>query len=251
MLQNALVSSVGLLHILGDNWAAEESAGFPRLRRMPSTTVRKFLRFHGGLSEPERATLREALVSRGSMAFGALPGPLVGVEATAYNAWVEKGLMGDHGLDGVSLRLARNMVSAGRNDPQTAQVLARFDPAVLERIAATESAKAPALRKRIEALMKTRFGLAARKSGGGVWYYEDPPNGLRLMVDYGGRTQLRYGLRTPPAGDLRPVSLSLEAAFGLIQDWDWITEDGLDDAVALLADCVADCLALVDRAARS
>jgi hypothetical protein len=245
------VAGSGLIEVLAANWAEEESADFPRLRRMPSTGVRKFLRYWGGLAVADRPTLRMALVSRGSMAFGDQPGPLEGAEAAAYARWVNSGLLGDGGLDGISLRLARNMISAARNEPEMAQVLARFDPAELERIAATESAKAPALRKRIEPLLKSRFGLTARKAGGGVWYYEDPARGLRAMVDFGGRTQLRYSVRTPPAGELRPVMLSLESAFGLIQDWDWITEAGTDDAATLLADCVQDCLTLVERAAGS
>jgi hypothetical protein len=240
---------VTLERVLAKNWAAEEVAGFPRLSRMPSTGVRKFLRYYRGLPGGERGTLQEALVSRGLLAFGAQPGPLDGAEATAYEAWVRQGLMGDHGLDSFSLRMARNMISAAKNEPEMAQVMARFPPAELERIAATASATAPMLRKKIEPLLRAGWGLAGRNSGGGVWYYEDTPGGMRVMVDYGGRTQLRYWVRPAPVGPIRATMVSLEGAFGLIQDWDWITADGADDAAALLAESVAACVDLVERAA--
>jgi hypothetical protein len=126
-------------------------------------------------------------------------------------------------------------------------MMAKFDPAELERIDATESAKASQLRKLIEPRLKDRFGVASRNAGGGNWSYENGETGLRVAVDYGGQTQLRYHVRTPITNGYRAVMLSLEGAFGLIQDWDWITADGAEDAADLLADCVTDCLALAER----
>jgi hypothetical protein len=151
----------------------------------------------------------------------------------------------------MSLRLARNTISAARSDPQLSEFVARQDPAEVERIGATASAKAEQLRRFIGPRLMERLGLKGANKGGGTWSYSDPSGDTpaAVMVDYGGMSQLRYWVRPVPVGQVRGAMLSLEAAFGLIQSWDWITEAGAEDAAELFTDCVAWCFEVPARAA--
>jgi hypothetical protein len=56
-----------LQSILLANWEAEESAGFPRLRRMPSTGVRRFLRHYDRGRSRDDAQPRGRVRTRGGL----------------------------------------------------------------------------------------------------------------------------------------------------------------------------------------
>jgi hypothetical protein len=233
--------------VLAAAWRTEEADGFPHLVPLPSMGVRRFLRYWSTLDEGERQGLREALVSRGTMAFGVLPGALEGAQARAFEGWVNRGLLGgaaDGGPGTIPLRLARNMVSAARSDPQVAAMLGNWDGAEIAEVAATESASASALRRVIGPLLRERFGLSAEKGSGGVWTYERQ-DGLRAQIDYGGRSQLRYWLRVP--GRASGFAANLEGTFGLTQDWDWITAAGAEATAGMLAEGIAYVVALGDE----
>ena len=239
------------ISVVREAWRREEAEGFPHLRPLPSTSVRRFLEYWERLAPAEREVLRTALASRGTIVLGMMPGALAGDEARVFKAWVDHGLLGRPERPGdqpafspmwMPLRWARNLISAARTDPMAVSMIAAWDPELVERISATESAKAAGLRKAIKPLLAQRFGLKPANSSGGVWTYTREDDPLRLQVDYGGRSQLRYWVRTP--GGPPGFAANLEGIFGLMNDWDWIAESETEAAASLLADGVDYVMAL-------
>ncbi len=108
-----------------------------------------------------------------------------------------------------------------------------------------KSVKAPELRKAVRAAMTALIGARSRpKAGGGDWGYEGSLNGSQVAIgiDYGGRhAQLRYQVRVistdPPVSmDRGGVEIALGAGLG---HWNFIVEENVDDAIALLVESVS------------
>jgi hypothetical protein len=218
---------------------AEAAAGFPRLARVPSSTVRHFLDYYRELSATEAATLRAALADRGALALQPARGPaaLAPDLAAAYERWASARVAAGFGRGAryQSLRLAKNVVGA---------VLAgewSLDRETAERLAETKTATAAQLRKLIKPVFAERFGLVGRNQHGGDWSYEREDDSLKIRLDFGGRSdQLRYWVTATDSTSRRRVAMTTyEGLLGLFGGWDWIVEDEATDAVDLLAELVA------------
>ena len=217
---------------------AEAASGFARLREVPSSTVRRFLDYHGELPPGDAEALRAALAERGALALRPpRDGPLPLQAGAAYEAWTNA-LLSPRFVSSPRyqpLRLAKNIVGAGLAADWG------LDPEAADALAATKAATAGGLRRLIKPVFASRFDLAARNQGGGDWSYERDDGTLKVRLDFGGRTdQLRYWVT---AGDtssgVRVGMATYEGLLGLAGGWDWIADDDAARAVDLLADFVA------------
>ena len=217
---------------------AEAAAGFPRLGRVPSSTVHHFLDYHHELPAPEAATLRAALADRGALALQPVRAPvaLAPELAAAYERWTNAriGVGFARGARYQSLRLAKNVVGAALAGEWS------LDPETSLQLAETRTATAPQLRKLIKPVFAERFDLVGRNQRGGDWSYEREDGSLKVRLDFGGRSdQLRYWVSAADSTSGKPVAMATyEGLLGLFGGWDWIVEAEAPDAVDLLAELV-------------
>lgn len=225
---------------------AEAAADFPRLGRVPSSTVRHFVDYYRQLSAADAAELRSALAVRGALALRPMRGPGSSFELDpAYERWATAKAAAGFGPGGVyqPLRVTKNIVGAGLASESN------LDPETAERLAETKAATATQLRKLIKPVFSERFGLVARKDRGGNWTYERDDGSLKVRIDFGGRSdQLRYSVTaTDPVSRSRVAMATYEGLVGLFGGWDWVVEEEAADAVELLADLVNVIEALAQR----
>jgi hypothetical protein len=225
---------------------AEVAAAFPRLGRIPSSTIRHFLDYYRELSEADAATLRAALADRGAFALRPAPATVISPEpAPLYQRWTNAKIRAafERGGRYQPLRLAKNIVGAG---------LAResnLDLETAKRLAVTKAATAAHLRRLIKPVFSDRFGLVGRSERGGNWSYERDDRSLKVGIDFGGRSdQLRYWVTaTDGASGARVAMATYEALLGLFGGWDSIVEEEAAGAVDLLAELVGVIESLPER----
>ena len=225
---------------------AEVAAGFSRLGRVPSSTVRHFLDYYRELSEADAATLRAALADRGALALRPARGPALSPDlASVYQRWTNAKIVAGFERGGryQPLRLAKNIVGAGLAGESN------LDHETAKRLAETRAATAAQLRRLIKPVFNDRFGLVGRSERGGNWSYEREDRPLKVRIDFGGRTdQLRYSVTaTDSASGGRVAMASYEGLLGLFGGWDWIVEEEAAGAVDLLAELVGVIEALPQR----
>jgi hypothetical protein len=217
---------------------AEVAAGFPRLGRVPSSTVRHFLDYYRELSADDAAALRAELSDRGALALRPARGRALSPQlAPAYERWTSAKIAAgfERGARYQPLRLARNIIGAGLADQS------KIDAETANRLRGTEAATAAQLRKLIKPVFGDRFGLVGRNEHGGNWTYERDDGSLKVRIDFAGRgDQLRYSVTaTDTASGRRVAMATYEGLLGLFGGWDWIVEEDAAAAVDLLADLVA------------
>jgi len=233
---------------LRGEFEAEAVGGFARLRRIPDTHVRHFLDYYASLDAGRRDALADASTLWGALrlagnydkdawdALNSLP---------ARREWLNEMTMGV-GRDPhfyYSVPILRTCVAQAKIDRMHGKPASV--PADIEEYAlSVKSVKAPELRKRVRAAMTALFGAKPSKGGGGDWDYEGSLSASQVMlgIDYGGRhAQLRYQVRVVSANP--PVHMDrggLEIALGAgLGHWNFIVEDNVDDAIALLAESVS------------
>ena len=216
---------------------AEAAAEFPRLGRVPSSTVRHFLDYYRELPAADAATMRAALAERGALALRPMRGPALSSElARAYERWTNAKMAAgfERGARYQPLRLVKNIVGAGL------AAESNLDPETAKRLLETNAATAGQLRKLIKPVFADRLGLVGRNERGGNWSYERGDSSLKVRIDFGGRgDQLRYSVTaTDPASGVRVAMATYEGVLGLFGGWDWIVEEEAAGAVDLLAELV-------------
>ena len=236
-----------LHRFLRGEFDTEEKSGFARLRRIPDTHVRHFLDYYTSLIPREQDALADA-----STLWGALT--LMGNRASehygsiqthsAWEKWRHEMAMGKardphfyHSVPFLRTCVAQAKIGRARGKPS--QVSAELE----QYASSIRSVKAPELRKRVRAVLEPLLGLRPRKHGGGIWDYEGTLRGSQVAanVNYGGWTaQLRYYVTVV---SLTPVVTLERAAFEValgagLGDWDFIVEENVSDAIALLPELV-------------
>ena len=216
---------------------AEAAAGFPRLARIPSSTVRHFLDHYRELSAADAATMRAALAERGALALQPARGRALPPElAPAYERWTNTKIAAgfERGARYQPLRLAKNIVGAGLAGESN------VDGETAKRLTETKAATSAQLRKLIKPVFSDRFRLVGRNERGGNWSYVREDGSLKVRIDFGGRSdQLRYSVTaTDAASGGRVAMATYEALLGLFAGWDWIVEEEAASAVDLLAELV-------------
>ena len=249
----------GIAQLVREELDQEAAAGLPKLKRIPSTGVIKFIDYFASLAITEQAPLLDALARLGAMHF--FPGPLIAaaheeLRTTSsalkqMQAALRSGQFA-YGLRYQDLRMSRMTLNDAesmmhmkqtrstldfepRDDPPSDLVL---DPD-LRRV---QTAKAPLLRKLLGQALTPLVGVKAVKRPGGEIVYDGAVEGTPLQVRfifsnmYG---QMHYGV-TAKIFELNILAqrLTYEALWGTNTGWDYLTEENAPQSIELLCELV-------------
>jgi len=225
----------------------EFSAGYPFLRRLPSTFVWKSLAHIAALDANDRDVLFDLLAER-SM------------------GWLQTDVnMEEYALRQTELarhpayeRYLRTAAAPWRYaDPsflrQTLDIYQRAAPphlpdfspvplSVAENADPPTMASAAEIRKEVKQIFGERLSAQAIKLPAGMWNYLGECQGqpFTLTLDFGAKFhRLRYGVglgRFPPNQPF--VGATWEGILGIANDWNFVCQHNLSQSVALLADIV-------------
>ena len=245
----------------------EVAARFPRVTRIPSTQAIRFLDYFAELDDGERRALLDALARGGALQFFPLPDAYDAIlnmqDEPALRRYRETTRSGPYamGLRYCDLRMTKMML----NDAQSVAMMTQTRAALTytprddfpPHLVAVQDpkqwtlAKAPQLRKLLEAAFKTRFGVTKEKKPGGVLLYSGACDGtpLGIEITFTNRgPQLIYTLKFP--GDVegrRPIRFVYDALWAAGTGWDYMTEEYAPAAIDLLSELITEGVALRRR----
>jgi hypothetical protein len=236
----------------------EAASGFPRLRRIPQTDIIWFLDYFAGLPAAERGTLLDALADAAAMAFGPPGRPVLNARGTVdcppglarlIEARERPGAKGGTRYTDMKMMCA----DPSLRDPAAyhpswrvhlTEVHFQPRPDLLPSLDHLKAARAPLVRKLVNAAFPKSLGWQnEKKPGGAVKYigrcgkYE-----ASVMVDFGGMlSQLGYTVTLRNPADRSPVfiQLSYEALWGTGGRWDYLTEENAPRCIAFFAEQIA------------
>lgn len=237
----------------------EANANFARVRRIPNSGVVRFLDYIDGLHDPK--PLLESLARL--HAFGFMPGPdshntllRMMAEDRVYTAFQEamRSPPFSMGLRYLGLRMLKAILSDQQSLEMMAQTRAGLDFTPRDDLprelvpdpdpARLKPAKAPQMRKLIEAAFKNLFAPARQKSPGGETIYTGVLDGatLRVRIDFAARgVQLVHGVSIPDeTRRVLVVGRTYEQLWGATTGWDYLTEENAETSIALLAENIAE-----------
>jgi len=248
----------GVTALLRAELEKEAASGFPRLRRIPQTDIIWLLDYFDGLAAAERETLLEALADSAAMAFGPPSMPVLNARGTVnippgmapmIEARQRPGGMGGTRYTDIKMLCADpSMRDPAAYHPSWRTHLTDLHfqprPDLLPSLDHLKAAKAPLLRKLVNAAFPKSLGWQKEKRPGGVikcigrcGKYE-----ASLMVDFGGMlSQFGYTLTLRNPEDHSPVfiQLSYERLWGTSGRWDYLTEENAPRCIAFFAEQVA------------
>jgi hypothetical protein len=250
-----LLSTIATL--LRSEFAQEAAAGFPRLARIPCTSIIKFLDYFEAQALAGRESLLDALARLGAMTF--LPPSLITREFQELRTndpeymrfWAAmQSERFAHGYRYEGVKMTRMMVHDMETVAAIAKVRASLDwqprddppPHLVSDPDLTHlnSAKAPLLRKLVKQAFTRLFGAETKKLPGGETGYTGAINGTKLTVwvDFGSMSaQLRCGVSIPDEQRRIFVSrLSYEDLWITNLGWDYLTEENAAPSIDLLCE---------------
>jgi hypothetical protein len=264
-----LLSNIATL--LRSDFAQEASVGFPRLARIPCTSIIKFLDHFEAQAPADRDALLVVLARLGAMKF--LPPPLISreyqelrISDPAYvRFWAAMhSERFAHGYRYESVKMTRMMA----RDPETvaavAAIRAKLDwqprddpPAALvpdPDLTDLNPAKAPLLRKLVKQAFMRLFAAETKKLPGGETGFTGTIEGTQVTawVDFGSMSaQLRYGVTIPDEQRRIFVSrLSYEDLWITNLGWDYLTEENAAASIDLLGEQIVYLAGLTKRIVR-
>lgn len=248
-----------LIGFFREDFHSEASAGYPLIRRIPSSRATAFLDYVEGISPSALERLIHARARAAALGF--VPTPAARQELLDLIAsdpslvsYKQAMLSGPFamGLRYQSIRMAKAIL----NDAQSVQMMALTrssldyaprddapvplvnDPDVTK----LHPTKAASLKKLVKPLLQNLLGASEEKSPGGTTTYsgtyEETP--LKVRIDYAARdVQFIYAVSIPdPQRRVVVVGVSYEGLFGLTNRWDYITEGNAEGSVGLLPELV-------------
>lgn len=249
----------GISTLVRDELESEVAAGLPKLRRIPSSGIIKFLDYFGSLSIADRTALLDVLAHLGALHF--FPGPLI-VEAyeqiRAASPALEKmrstltAAPFAYGLRYQDLRMSRmslNDAESMMHMKQTRSALnfvPRDDPpselVPNPDLRQVQPAKAPLLRRLLNQSVSPLLGVKPTKRPGGEIVYDGSIEGTPLQVRiifsnmYG---QMHYGVTAKLVErNILAQRLTYEVFWGANPGWDYITEENAAPSIELLGDLI-------------
>ena len=258
-----LLSSIAAL--LRADFAVEADAGFPTVKRIPSTEAVKFVDYFAALEPDGPGPLLDAMARLGAMQF--FPPPLVYQEALDLNARnaailqlraAQQSGPFAYGLRYVDLRMARAML----NDPESMARMAQtrsaldFEPrddplkdlTPESDIRKIQPAKAPLLRKLMEKAFAQLFPAQKSKLPGGETRYAGSIGSTELTVSFfftSRFAQLHWFVKMPMAKpNLR--AFRVEDFWGS-RAWDYLTEENASRSIDLLCERIVYLVNLKER----
>jgi hypothetical protein len=238
---------------------SEAAAGYPLVRRLPSSRATAFLDYVEGISELERESLIDARARAAALGF--VPSPAARQELleliqsdrslVQYNEAMLSGPIA-MGLRYQSIRMAKAIL----NDAQSVEMMGRTrasldyaprddapvplvnDPDVTK----LHPAKAASLKKLVRPLLQNLLDASEEKSPGGTTTYSGSCAGtcIKVRIDYAARdVQMIYAVSIPdPQRKVVVVGFSYEALFGMTSRWDYITDENAEASIGLLPELI-------------
>ena len=169
---------------------AEERAGFPRLSRIPDTSVRRFLHYFRSLPQSDAELLRRAIAKRATGFFLPMGNPIdhTNAESVALEQKA-RALAQLADWQFTSLKLLKMAAGMSRSEhPVMKRQMSGFQMPddVLRWLDGLTTCKATELRKLVKQAFASRFGFAAENLGGGNWVYHraDGGDSFEIEIDY-------------------------------------------------------------------
>ena len=240
-----------------DHMRAEADAGYPLLRRIPSTHATACFDYLESISPAERDELLEARARVAALGFvRSLPAQQEILQlVTSTPALVKCREAMSRGPLAMGLRYqSLRMAKAVLNDAQSVAMMQQTrstlgyvprddapvplvnDPDVSQ----LHPVKAPQLKKLVKPLLQGLLGAKEEKMPGGTMKYEGALDGtpVKVRVDYAARdVQLIYAVSIPdPERKVAVIGTGYEHLFGIGGGWDYITEENAAVSVGLLSE---------------
>jgi hypothetical protein len=237
--------------------ADEAAAAFPRLRRIPQTDIIWFLDYFSGLSGAERETLLDAVAESGALAFMPTATPKLNERGTVdvpaglapmVEARNRPGAMGGTRYTDLKMLGANPfMREPGEYHASWRENLTALHfqprPDLLPDLSQMKPAKAPLVRKLVNAALTKSLGLRSEKRPGGVIKFIGRCGDcdVTIWVDFGGMlSQLGYSVSFKSAdGQPFAVLISYERLWGTGGRWDYLTEENAPRSVEFFAEQIA------------
>lgn len=229
-----------LLDFFRSEFHAEERTGFARLQRVPDSRVEESLAWYQSLSVADRASFVDLAAHYAHRLYGFVVGaPVIDHNQHPFCARWADPFSRFPFRSNRNVMMLRTAVSQYKMDRRRgvpsciSEELFRFAESV-------RSIKAAELRQRVQAVLD-QFGYRKTDAFGGhrcVWDGQE----FQLNVDFGSRSaQLRYGVTlfgiSEQAMGLGGGEFTFETVFGMgLGWWDYLVEENVDDAFALLAE---------------
>ncbi len=248
-----------LVDWLRAEFAAEQAAGFTRLKRIPDTRVVRFLDTFTRLSPTEQSEIVDTLMEWSSYGFldqrrppaiverfsrwTAPPAPAEGVRYTGVNllAGLAKarqygslqGWLTAQGITGLAAQPPEHLAS-GLEELQPIRI--------------------PTLRRMVQRAFAARFAAGSQDLGSECWRYRGKlgETSVRVEIRYSGRMgrpQLQYGVEVePPNARCRLAGITFEGVLGVgFGWWDYLTVGNAERSIALLCELVEYAARLPER----
>jgi hypothetical protein len=258
------VARSSVIALLRSEVAAEASAGFPRLKRIPCTYFIRFLDYFASLEPAAQEALLDGMARFGSAVFFPEPGRAEYDERRQHPAIRNFDAMlksldfngGYRYVDVKSLCMVAKARELGGLDGWIKSggfsglaLHPRED--LLPELRYLQPAKPTALRTLVDATFEKLFAARKRHSGGGNWQYTFSFDGhpLTVWLDFGSQLgQLRYGVTVDnPSHAIKLVRVSYESLWLHHLGWDYLTEENAGRSIDLLAEEVGYMARLADR----
>jgi hypothetical protein len=241
------MADIAALHrFLRAEFETEAGAGFPRVSRVPDMRVKHFLDYYASLGSSARGALADAVTLRGALGLTETAADEYWADLKrrpAWNDWQHEAVTGvardPHFYAPVTrLRMCVAQAHAERSlgRPQS------LPPEMVEYAGSIRSPKAPELRKRTRAALTALYGAGLTSVTNKSGSYDGTLNGRRVQVGltFGSQyMQLGYTVAVEAAQPSVMLRGCLESSLGMgAGHWDFIVDDNVDDAMALLGECV-------------
>jgi hypothetical protein len=260
-----------VIALLRADFAEEAAAGFPRLKRIPSTLIFSLLDYYDSLNDAERQALLDGLTRFGSDVLFPNEGPVGQARVAEMNAHPGFGRYyqalhtSSEFRTGLRYTDVKMLVSMSKcTEIQDAGGLEGFyknlgasdlamkpRPDLLPDKNNIRPAKSPLLRKLVDAVLKPLLP-EKEKQGGGSFLYSGPLGSgvVSVWLDFGSSFmgQLRYGVSvTNTPHTIRVRRLSYESLWCQHGGWDYLTEENAERTIALLPELIRQVAKLADR----
>jgi hypothetical protein len=259
-----------IIALLRAEFAEEAAAGFPRLKRIPHTSIFSLLDYYDSLNNAQHQALLDGLARFGSDLFfpreakagqarvaemeahpgfgpyyksmNSSPAFRTGLRYTDVKMLVAmskcKEVQDEGGIEGFyANRATSNLAMQPRSDllPDKSDI---------------RPAKSPLLRKIVDAVLKPLLP-EKEKQGGGNFLYSGPLGSgeADVAVDFGSiMGQLRYGVSVTNTPHTIPMRLLyFEALWFQHGGWDYLTEENAERSIALMPELIQYLVRLADR----
>src|SRR5262245_6992172 len=244
-----------IVSLIREHMHAEADAGYPLLRRIPSTHATACFDYLESISSSERDELLEARARVAALGFVLTPPAQQEIlqlvnSNPALVKYREATLRGPlaMGLRYQSIRMAKAMLNDAQSVAMMQQTRSTLNyvprddapvPLVIDAdVTKLHPAKAPQLKRLVKPLLQNLLGAKQEKMPGGTMKYDGALDGtpIKVRVDYAARdVQMIFTASIPdPERKVVVIGTGYEHFFGIGGWWDYLTEENAEASIGLL-----------------